>query len=100
MLVNLLNLLTAGGVHPVSEMARALGVSEELTQQMITDLTQCGYLRSLDTACRSRCATCPLANACALGRVAPTWALTHKGARLIGGGNEHAERVPEFMNSG
>jgi Mn-dependent DtxR family transcriptional regulator len=40
MLVNLLNLLTAGGVHPVSEMARALGVSEELTQQMITDLTQ------------------------------------------------------------
>ena len=99
MLVDLLNLLAAGGVRPISELARDLGVSEELTQLMVIDLVQRGYLRSLDADCRSHCAACPLTNACARGGMVRTWALTQKGARLIGGSNEQAGRVPEFMNS-
>jgi hypothetical protein len=99
MLVKLLNLLAVGGVFPVSVLARDLGVSEALLQEMISDLVRLGYLRSLIAACQSGCAACSLANSCAMGGVARVWALTQKGIRLIGGGNDHTGRVPEFINS-
>ena len=78
MLVDLLKLLASGGIRTISELAYGLDVSEELTQAMVADLMQAGYLHPLDAACRSRCATCPLANACAMGGRVRVWALTQK----------------------
>jgi predicted ArsR family transcriptional regulator len=80
---DLLNLLAVGGIHSISELAHELRVNETLVEEMLAGLTQRGYLRPVDAACQSHCSTCPLANACAAGRIARTWALTQKGARLI-----------------
>ena len=83
MLVEILNLLAVGVALPISKLARELSVSEELVLQMLTDLTQRGYLRLLDTVCQSGCSTCPMANTRAARSAGKTWVLTQKGARLI-----------------
>jgi len=87
MLVKILNLLAIGGVVPIAKIARETCVSEALVLEMLTNLTQRGYLRLLDTACQSGCSACPMANTCADHGTNKTWALTQKGARLIANGN-------------
>jgi hypothetical protein len=83
-LERLLSLLAMGGVHTLSELAARLEVSENLFNQMLSDLSRTGYLRPASRlACNTPCCTdCPLTGACAVdepgGRV---WALTDKALR-------------------
>jgi len=81
MLQRLLELVAQGGVHSYTDLARQLGVSEELLGQMIEDLVRMGYLRPVDSHCQSQCAGCSLAKTCAIGGPTRVWALTEKGAR-------------------
>ncbi|MGA9351239.1 MAG: FeoC-like transcriptional regulator [Anaerolineae bacterium] len=79
MLEELLRRIAEGGTYNLSELARELGVSEELLRQMIEDLVQRGYLRPVAGDCQGRCAACPLAETCAIGGPTRVWALTEKG---------------------
>jgi hypothetical protein len=90
MLERLLDLLAAGGVHTPGELAARLGVSDDLLDQMLTDLSRMGYLRQVgDMTCASssaapsgQCGGCPLAGACAVGQSGGrVWALTGKTLR-------------------
>ncbi len=91
MLERLLDLLATGGVHTPGELAARLGVSNDLLDQMLTDLSRRGYLRLVgDLACApasstssvaasSRCGGCSLVGTCAAGKSGGrVWALTDK----------------------
>ena len=78
MLEELLRRIAEGGTHNLSELARELGVGEELLRQMIEDLARMGYLRPVAGDCESQCTGCSLAETCAIGGPARVWALTEK----------------------
>ena len=78
MLEELLRRIAEGGTHNLSELARELGVGEELLRQMIEDLARMGYLRPVAGSCESQCTGCSLAKTCAIGGPARVWALTEK----------------------
>lgn len=90
MLERLLSLLATGGVYTPRELAGRLGVSEGLLEQMLTDLSQIGYLRpvlcstchTLPDSHSAYCSDCPLASTCAVARPGGrVWALTDKALR-------------------
>jgi predicted ArsR family transcriptional regulator len=78
MLEKLLRLLSEGGAHSLAELARALGVSEELLRPMIADLVRLGYLHPVAAGCQGNCAECPLLRR-SPGGCEHLWALTAKG---------------------
>ena len=78
----LLELVAEGGVHSYTELARQLGVSEGLLEQMIEDLARMGYLQPVAGDCHSKCAGCSLAETCAIGGPTRVWTLTEKGQLL------------------
>ena len=82
MLRELLQLIAEGGTRTRTELARELGVSEGLVEQMLEDLARMGYLKPVEGDCASQCTDCPLARTCAVGTPARIWALTEKGLRL------------------
>jgi len=79
MLYELLQRIASGGTHNLSELARGLGVGQELLGQMIEHLARLGYLRPVAGSCQGRCAGCPLADTCAVGEPTRVWVLTEKG---------------------
>lgn len=79
MLQRLLSLLVRGGTHTQGELARELGISEELLEQMLEDLTRAGYLAPLGGNCPNQCSGCPLADTCFVGSSGRIWTLTGKG---------------------
>jgi len=81
-LQKLLELVAEGGVHSYADLARQLGVSEGLLEQMIEDLARMGYLRPVAGSCESQCTGCPLAETCAIGGPTRVWTLTEKGQLL------------------
>jgi len=81
MLRELLQLIAEGGTRTRTELARELGVSEGLVEQMLEDLARMGYLRPVAGGCDAHCAACPLAKTCAVGTPTRIWALTEKGLR-------------------
>ena len=78
MLQRLLELVAEGGLRSYADLARGLGVSEELVGQMIEDLARRGYLRPVTGDCQTQCTGCPLAETCAIGGPTRVWALTEK----------------------
>ncbi len=78
MLEELLQRIASGGTHNLSELARELGVGEELLRQMIEHLARMGYLRPVAGDCQTQCPGCPLAGTCAVGGPTRVWALTEK----------------------
>jgi predicted ArsR family transcriptional regulator len=78
-LQRLLELVAEGGLRSYADLARELGVSEELVGQMIEDLARRGYLRPVAGNCEGHCAGCPLAETCAIGGPTRVWALTEGG---------------------
>jgi predicted ArsR family transcriptional regulator len=76
MLTKILELLNKGELHTTADLARELGVSQELVNIMVADLARRGYLRQVTGDCPEHCATCPLGNTCAVGGPGQVWALT------------------------
>jgi Mn-dependent DtxR family transcriptional regulator len=78
---SLLKAIGEGGAHSQSELARSLGVSEDLLAQMVEDLVRMGYLEAVGGACTSACSGCPMGDLCAIGGQGTVWTLTEKGQR-------------------
>jgi len=91
MLRELIRVIAEGQAHSQVELARRLGVSEGLVEQMLEDLARMGYLESV-ASCAEECAACPLARMCIVGRPRRAWVLTEKGQRAAGGNAEKRGR--------
>lgn len=65
MLNRLLSLLEEGGTRRVSDLAEELETTPELVEVMLEDLTRMGYVKPVTSDCSDKCATCPMADACA-----------------------------------
>jgi len=90
MLEELLKSVADGGIHSLRDLAGQLGVSPEMVEAMLDDLTRRGYLRVLGNGCDGQCATCPLGG-CAVAGSNRLWSLTEKGihfgSKTAGGGS-------------
>lgn len=83
MLWELMRMIAEGQIHNQVELARQLGVSEGLVEQMLEDLARMGYLTPVEGSCISQCAACPLAKFCTVGTPTRLWSLTEKGQRAV-----------------
>lgn len=81
MLQRLLALLAHRGTRTQAELARELGVSGELLEQMLDDLTRAGYLSLASGDCTGLCSHCPLSDTCSVGSSGRVWTLTARGVR-------------------
>ena len=80
MLLKLLSLIAEPGMKRPIDLARTLGVSPAMVDQMLLDLQRMGYLSGLSSECNSSaCASCPAA----CGPAGPSWWLTAKGRRYL-----------------
>ena len=73
----------AGGAVATGELARALGVSDGLVEQMIEQLGRLGYLDPVSPVCAGGCGHCPQRSACAIPSQARLWSLTERGRRMV-----------------
>jgi len=85
MLRELIRTIAESQVHSQMELARRMGVSEGLVEQMPADSVRMGYLESMAGGCADQCAACPLAKACAVGSPSRVWVLTEKRQRAAEG---------------
>lgn len=78
----LLSLVASGRPYSVDDLSRALEVEVELLRQMLSQLEQVGYLRSLDPPCeRGACAHCDQATSCGKAQGQRVWLVTDRGWR-------------------
>jgi hypothetical protein len=82
MLQQVLQTVSAGGVHSLHQLAQQLDISEELLVSMIDELVRMGYLKPLRASCAERCPHCPEANRCGIGSSSRAWALTTNGEKI------------------
>lgn len=90
MLETLLRIVATKGTADCSELARMLGVSSALTENMLDELTRQGYLKAVVGECSVPCERCPLRTACLFRRQPRIWSLTRKGERLLAKRQERA----------
>jgi len=83
MLARILSLLSEGTSHSTADLARRLGVSEQIVDDMVSHLASLGYLYTTSDTCRVACAACPLAGSCSTQVPSRLWALTEKGTRAV-----------------
>lgn len=86
MLKELLRRVAAGGPLSLPELARAVGLNEELLKPMIEELARLGYLRPVALGCQRDCARCPLSAGRPAGWCSQLWALTAEGERAVRSG--------------
>ncbi len=80
LLHRVLHLLSDGGIHSTGELARQLGVGEELVRSMADDLAGHGYLAPMAAICPASCSGCQVAPGCHGPETAPRMlALTARG---------------------
>ncbi len=85
MLERLLDLLSNGEIQSMGQLAREIGVSEALIEQMLEDLERMGYVRAVRlSGCSGDCTHCGTQTSCTTpcaytgsGRI---WARTEKPA--------------------
>ncbi|MCJ7511278.1 MAG: PCI domain-containing protein [Dehalococcoidia bacterium] len=72
------------GVCSYDDLARELGVSQALVEQLVADLLRSGCLRMATGECAVEgCASCPLRTSCSLPGGIRLWQLTEKGRRWL-----------------
>jgi hypothetical protein len=72
------------GVCSYDELARELGVSRALVEQLVADLVRSGCLRTaFDECVVEGCTSCPLHTSCSLPGGVRLWQLTDKGHRWL-----------------
>lgn len=81
MLEQVLQTISAGGLHSLHQLAAQLQVSDELLESMIHELVRMGYLQPLAVSCDERCQHCPQASVCGIGGSGRAWVLTSSGRR-------------------
>ncbi|MEN8688189.1 MAG: FeoC-like transcriptional regulator [Desulfuromonadales bacterium] len=83
MLEILLRIVASKGTECSAELARKLGVSHTLMENMLDELVRQGYLKAVVGECSVPCERCPMHAACLFGRQARIWALSGKGESLL-----------------
>lgn len=83
MLETILRIVASKGTECSSELARRLGVSHTLMENMLDELMRQGYLKAVVADCSIPCERCPMHTACLFGKQARIWALSPKGERLL-----------------
>ena len=95
LLIQVLRLLNAGGIHTMPGVAKKLGISESMAGALCVSLAQRGYLLPVDTGCGSTCGGCSRSSAegppdpggraprvlAPLSAAPAGWALTGKGRK-------------------
>ena len=82
MMQRALSLIAQGEAGSVDGLARGLGVSPSLAEQLLVDLVRLGYMRSVRTCgCAVGCRGCPAVGQCA--GLPLLWALTETGRRAV-----------------
>ncbi|MGQ9571573.1 MAG: hypothetical protein ACUVV3_00055 [Dehalococcoidia bacterium] len=77
------------GVCSYDDLARELGVSRALVEQLVAELLRTGCLRmAIDECAMEGCTSCPLHNSCGLPSTVRLWQLTDKGRRWLAGARE------------
>jgi hypothetical protein len=72
------------GVCSYDDLARGLGVSRALVEQLVADLLRSGCLRMAIGECVVEgCMSCPLHTSCSLPGDVRLWELTDKGRRWL-----------------
>jgi len=72
------------GVCSHDELARELGVSRALMEQLVADLLRSGCLRTaIDECVVEGCTSCPLHTSCSLPGGVRLWELTDRGRRWL-----------------
>jgi hypothetical protein len=78
MLETLLDRISKGRSSSIQSMAQEFGVSQELMELMLSDLTRANYLRRVEGCDESECDKCLLVSTCKpRGKV---WKLVRKGS--------------------
>jgi hypothetical protein len=92
MLLRLLMLIGRGGIQRPRDLAAELATTPALVEGMLADLERMGYLATVPDGCGPMaCHGCDRACAGPLGMIVQggkLWALTAKGARLLGNTGE------------
>jgi len=78
MLKELIEMLSEGQVHTQRELAKRLGVSQGLIEQMLQDLSRLGYIQRTKKQPGTSCAACPMARLCASEPSERMWTVTSK----------------------
>lgn len=84
-LKRLLRRVGGSEVGGISELARELGTSPVLVEQMIATLTQVGYLEAVVPGCATPCERCPVHTMCLYRRQPRVWIVTEKGRQFVSG---------------
>lgn len=79
MLRAILYFAAVNGIVRNAELAYELGLSPELVEQILEQLTHYGYLKMIVPGCSIPCARCPMRKACLFGNQPKIWSLTPKG---------------------
>jgi DNA-binding Lrp family transcriptional regulator len=86
MLHRFLEMIWAGEVQSLSEIAHRLGISAEMVLQIAKDLTNKGYLQEIGADCnepQNGCSDCPVGGSCQVP--VRHWFLTEKGRNAVPG---------------
>ncbi len=88
MLQTLLRMLQQGRVYHYEELAQALGVSQQMLEELLRALARLGYLQQVSGGaagghCGAGCQQCPMRGTCAVGAPGHIWTLTDKGRQAI-----------------
>lgn len=84
MLHRFLNLIQAGEVQSLMEIARKLDISPNMVLHMAQELTKKGYLQEIGADCnepQKDCSDCPVNSGCQV--IVRHWFLTEKGRTAI-----------------
>jgi DNA-binding IclR family transcriptional regulator len=79
----LLCIVASRGTESSTELARRLGVSHVLLENMLEELTREGYLKAVVGEGSLPCEYCPLHRACLFEQQARIWALSERGENLL-----------------
>ncbi len=83
-LTDLLRFFGAGAEFTQDTLAREIGVSESLVDQMLSTLLAAGYIEAQSSACGHGCRDCPAARTCGMPGGARLWTVTERGRRYLG----------------
>ena len=78
-------IIAAGKAHSHSELAKQLGVSEDMLAQLMRELEYRGYLKlpAADSHCAGQCKGCAFAPSCTSDQPQRVWQLTDKGLKMV-----------------
>jgi hypothetical protein len=84
MLHRFLEIINAGEVQNLLEIAHQMDISPEMVSQIINEMTAKGYLMEIETCCKQdqpSCENCPANMSCHV--ILRHWILTEKGRAVI-----------------